>query len=97
MKANANPFLPEFDKYFYHRTKRRNDLTKECKQITTFMSNKNNDNSWVTPHRADRKVPELCAGKLTLTVLRGRKLPGASIKTTKHNNRKWKKTTTKIC
>jgi RNA-directed DNA polymerase len=55
VKANANPFLPEFDKYFYHRTKRRDDLAKECKQITTFMSNKNSDNSRVTPHRVSLK------------------------------------------
>ena len=40
VKANANPFLPEYDRYFYGRTKWREDLAKECKQITTFMSNK---------------------------------------------------------
>lgn len=41
VKAKANPFLPEYDRYFYHRTKWREDLAKECKQITTFMSSKN--------------------------------------------------------
>ena len=41
VKAKANPFLPEYDRYFYQRTKWREDLAKECKQITTFMSSKN--------------------------------------------------------
>lgn len=35
-KSNANPYLPEFDKYFFQRRKWREDLAKECKQITTF-------------------------------------------------------------
>ncbi len=29
-------YLPEFDKYFFQRLKWREDLAKECKQITTF-------------------------------------------------------------
>jgi hypothetical protein len=41
VKARANPFLEEYDKYFFQRTKWREDLAKECKQITTFMGNKN--------------------------------------------------------
>ncbi len=40
LKAEANPFLPEFDEYFSNRTKWRANLAKECKQITMFMSNK---------------------------------------------------------
>ena len=51
VKAKANPFLAEYDKYFYQRTKWREDLAKECKQITTFMSNKNSNNSWVSLRR----------------------------------------------
>jgi RNA-directed DNA polymerase len=51
VKASANPFLPEFDGYFYNRTKWREQLAKECKQITTFISNENSDNSRVTPRR----------------------------------------------
>ncbi len=37
VKSKANPFLPEFDKYFFKRTKWREDLAKECKQVTTFV------------------------------------------------------------
>src|SRR5680860_686939 len=37
VKANANPFLAEYDNYFFQRTRRRDDLAKECKQITTFI------------------------------------------------------------
>ena len=51
VKASANPFLEEYDKYFFQRTKWREDLAKECKQITTFMENKNSKNSRVTPRR----------------------------------------------
>jgi hypothetical protein len=39
VKSKANPFLPEFDKYFYHRTKWREDIAKNCKQNTTFTGN----------------------------------------------------------
>ena len=38
VKSKANPYLPEFDKYFYQRTKWREDLAKKCKQNTTFVS-----------------------------------------------------------
>jgi len=51
VKANANPFLPEYDRYFYQRTKWREDLAKECKQITTFISNKDSNNSRVALRR----------------------------------------------
>ena len=43
------------------------------------MSNENSNKSRVTPRRVGLKVPELYAGKLACTVLRGRKLPGALI------------------
>lgn len=52
VKAQANPFLKEFDKYFVQRTNWRNDLAIECKQITTFMSNNSSKHSWVAHHRA---------------------------------------------
>jgi len=51
VKASANPFLPEYDGYFYNRTKWREQLAKECKQITTFIASKNSNYSRVTPHR----------------------------------------------
>jgi RNA-directed DNA polymerase len=38
VKSKANPYLPEFDKYFYQRTKWREDLAKKCRQKTTFAS-----------------------------------------------------------
>ena len=37
VKSKANPYLAEFDKYFYQRTKWREDIAKNCKQITTFV------------------------------------------------------------
>jgi len=52
VKAKANPFLKEYDKYFYQRTKWREDLAKDGKQITTFISNIDSNNSRVSPHRA---------------------------------------------
>ena len=55
VKAEANPFLPEFDEYFLNRTKRRADLAKECKQITTFMTSKASKNSRVTLRRVSLK------------------------------------------
>jgi RNA-directed DNA polymerase len=55
VKAEANPYLPEFDQYFCNRTKRRQDLAKECKQITMFMSNKKSNNSRVTLRRVSLK------------------------------------------
>lgn len=39
VKSNANPFLPEFDKYFDMRTKWRKDIAKKCLQKTTFVVN----------------------------------------------------------
>jgi len=51
VKAKANPFLSEYDKYFYQRTQWRENIAKDCKQITTFMSSKNSNNSRITPHR----------------------------------------------
>lgn len=55
VKAEANPFLPEFDGYFCNRTKWRANLAKECKQITMFMSNKNSNNSRVALRRVGLK------------------------------------------
>jgi len=57
IKGDANPFLPEYDKYFSNRTKRREALAKECRQITTFIvnDNKGSNNSRVFPHRAGLK------------------------------------------
>ena len=68
VKAKANPFLSEYDKYFYQRTKWRENIAKKCKQITTFMSSK--IVITVGSHFAVLafKVPELYAGKLALTV-----------------------------
>ncbi len=53
IKGDANPFLPEYDKYFSNRTKRRETLAKECRQITTFIvnDNENSNSSRVFPHR----------------------------------------------
>jgi len=51
VKVKANPFLSENDKYFYQSFQWRKDLAKKCKQITTFMSSKNNNNSRVTHRR----------------------------------------------
>ncbi len=36
IKSQAIPYLPEYDKYFLHRTKWRQDRAKKCRQITTF-------------------------------------------------------------
>jgi len=41
VKSKANPYLPEFDKYFYQRTKWREDRAQNCKQKTTFVSSNN--------------------------------------------------------
>ncbi|TAJ06890.1 group II intron reverse transcriptase/maturase [Marinilabiliaceae bacterium JC017] len=51
VKGDANPFLPEYDKYFYKRTMWRDDLAKECKQITTFITNETSNNSRVSLRR----------------------------------------------
>jgi RNA-directed DNA polymerase len=53
--SKANPFLPEYDRYFYKRTKWREGLAKECRQITTFISNKNSNNSRVALRRDSLK------------------------------------------
>jgi len=45
IKSKANPYLPEFDRYFFQRQKWREDLAKECRQITTFDINVTNINS----------------------------------------------------
>ncbi len=39
--ANANAYLPEYDKYFSNRKEKREKLAKECRQITTFIVNNN--------------------------------------------------------
>jgi len=44
VKAKANPFLYEYDKYFDKRTKYREELAIECKQITTFVKEIKNSN-----------------------------------------------------
>jgi RNA-directed DNA polymerase len=36
VKANANPFLEEWDPYFFKRRKWREDLAKQCRQNTKF-------------------------------------------------------------
>ncbi|MBZ0242418.1 MAG: group II intron reverse transcriptase/maturase [Bacteroidales bacterium] len=48
VKADANPFLPQYDRYFFQRTKWREDLALECKQITTFKSTKNSNKPGIT-------------------------------------------------
>jgi RNA-directed DNA polymerase len=45
IKSKANPYLPEFDRYFFQRQKWREDLAKECRQITTFDVKETNINS----------------------------------------------------
>jgi RNA-directed DNA polymerase len=55
VKANANPFLKEYDKYFFQRTMWREDLAKECRQITTFISSNNRQNSRVSLRRDSLK------------------------------------------
>jgi RNA-directed DNA polymerase len=55
IKSDANPFLPEFDKYFFQRKKWREDLARECKQITTFGDKKTNFNSRVSLRRESLK------------------------------------------
>ena len=44
IKGDANPYLQEYYRYLAIRTKWRDKLAKECKQITTFMSNNKNSN-----------------------------------------------------
>ena len=38
VKSNANPYLPQYDKYFLYRTKWREEIAKNCKQKTNFVS-----------------------------------------------------------
>jgi len=49
IRSHANPYLPEYDKYFFLRKARRGILAKECKQITTFSDTETNVNSRVSP------------------------------------------------
>ena len=50
IRGKANPYLPEFDKYFFQRQACRDNLTKECNQITTFSAQETNVNSRVSLH-----------------------------------------------
>jgi RNA-directed DNA polymerase len=50
IRSLANPYLPEYDKYFSQRQIWRGILAKECKQITTFNDTETNVNSRVSPH-----------------------------------------------
>ncbi len=50
IRSLANPYLPEYDKYFFQRKARREILAKECKQITTFNDTETNTNSRVSLH-----------------------------------------------
>jgi len=43
IKEDANPYLSEYDNYFSDRTKRRETLAKECRQVTTFNFNDKED------------------------------------------------------
>ena len=49
IRSHANPYLPEYDKYFSQRQIWRGILAKECKQITTFIDKETNVNSRVSP------------------------------------------------
>ena len=51
VKSNANPYLPEFDKYFYHRRKCREELAAGSIQITTFADKETKLNSRVSLRR----------------------------------------------
>jgi len=51
VNSNSNPYLPEFDKYFFQRRKWREDLAKECKQNTTFVVKVTNIDSRASPNR----------------------------------------------
>ena len=55
VKSIANPYLSEFDKYFFQRHKRREDLAKDCHQITTFDVKVTNINSRVSFRRESLK------------------------------------------
>ena len=45
IKGDDNPFLQEYDRYFFNRTKWRENSAKKRKQITTFMSNNDSNDS----------------------------------------------------
>jgi RNA-directed DNA polymerase len=51
IKSTANPYLPESDKYFFHRRKCREELAAGCKQITTFVGKETKLNSRVSLRR----------------------------------------------
>ena len=55
VKGHTNPFLQEYDRYYFNRTKWRENLAKECKQITTFMSNNGSSYSRVFLRRKSLK------------------------------------------
>jgi len=55
IKSSANPYLPEFDKYFFQQQKWREYLSKECKQITTFVEKEITFNSRVSLRRESLK------------------------------------------
>ena len=50
-RSNANPFLPEFDRYFFYRQKWRREVAIVCKQITKFSVTETKTYSRVSPHR----------------------------------------------
>jgi hypothetical protein len=37
IKSEANPYLTVYDKYFFKRFQDKEELAKECRQITTFI------------------------------------------------------------
>jgi RNA-directed DNA polymerase len=51
IKGNANPYMPEYDKYFSRRQKWRENLARECKQLTTFVKKETKTDSRVTRDR----------------------------------------------
>jgi RNA-directed DNA polymerase len=56
VKSNANPFMQEWDTYFFIRRKWREDLAKQCRQITKFAVNDfKTDNSRVPFRRGSLK------------------------------------------
>jgi RNA-directed DNA polymerase len=50
IRSNANPFLPEFDRYFFFRQRRRREVAIECRQITNFSVTDNKTYSRVSLH-----------------------------------------------
>jgi len=51
VKSKANPFLQEWDIYFFKRRKWREDLAKQCRQITKFAVNDFKTNNSRVPFR----------------------------------------------